>query len=395
MLLILAGPNDNPAGDRLPSIDVLRGLIMVVMALDHVSLMVGRFHSSEMWAGAWTRYSSSLAFMTRFASHFCAPGFFFLMGAGLSLMAASRTTLGWSAGRISRHILVRGLLLIAVSTLIEVPAFLTAILSGPPDPTSSPEFAIPGLTEPRWVLTVLFALGASMVISSALIRLGAAMWAVLAVGALLATALTTPGPDHFDTTYSFARTVLMLSRWSHGVWSQYPVIPWFGTTALGVLLGKWIAVDRRAAFRSLPWIGLGAVAAALAVRAYGGFGNLRAPRDGSWIEFLNFIKYPPALVFTLFMVGGNMLLLAGIERMRLWTNRAGQVLRVFGQAPLAYYLGHLWLFAIVGAVAFRAGAGYLTVYLVWVVGLVPLYVFARWYGDVKMGTPADSLWRFF
>lgn len=393
--MIVAGHNGHPSGDRLPSIDILRGLIMVVMALDHVSLMVGRFHSSEMWAGAWTRYSSVLAFLTRFASHFCAPGFFFLMGAGLSLMAASKAAGGWSAGRVSRHILVRGLLLVAVSTLIEVPAFLTAILSGPPDQASSPEFATPGLTEPRWVLTVLFSLGASMVISSALIRFGAAMWALVAVATLLTTALTTPGPEHFDTPYGFARTVLMLSRWSHGVFSQYPVIPWFGTAALGVVFGKWIVADRRGAFRGLPWIGVGAVAVALAVRAYGGFGNLRAPRDGSWIEFLNFIKYPPALVFTLFMVGGNVLLLAGIERTKLWTNSAGQFLRVFGQAPLAYYLAHLWLFAIVGAVAFRDGAGYVTVYVVWVVGLVPLYLFTRWYRDFKMGKSADSLWRLF
>lgn len=368
---------------------------MVVMALDHVGLMVGRFHSAEMWAGAWTRYSSGLPFFTRFASHFCAPGFFFLMGAGLSLMAGSRTTQGWSAGRISRHILVRGLLLIAVSTLLEVPAFLMAILSGPSNPASSPEFAIPGMTQPRWVLTVLFALGASMVISSALIRFGATVWALLAAAALLATALTTPGPEQFETPYGFARTVLMLSRWSHGVWSQYPVIPWFGTTALGVLFGKWIVDNRRAAFRSLPWIGLSAVAAALAVRASGGFGNLRDPRDSSWIEFLNFIKYPPALVFTLFMIGGNLLVLAGIERTQLWTHRAGRVLRVFGQAPLAFYIGHLWLFAIVGAIWFRAGTGYLTVYLVWVAGCVPLYFLARWYRDFKMGKSADSLWRLF
>lgn len=383
------------AGRRLPSIDVLRGLIMVVMALDHVSLMVGRFHSSEMWAGAWTHYSSSLAFLTRFASHFCAPGFFFLMGAGMSLMASSRAAHGWRARRISRAILIRGLVLIAVSTLVEVPAFLTAILSGPPDPAASPEFAIPGMTEPRWVLTVLFALGASMVLSAALIHAGAVVWTVLAMGALLGTALTTPGPEHFDTPYGFARTVLMLSRWSHGVWSQYPVIPWFGITALGILFGKWIVADRRAAFRSLPWIGMGAVAAALALRAAGGFGNLRAPRDGTWIEFLNFIKYPPALVFTLFMVGGNLLLLAGIERLQLWIHRAGAILRVFGQAPLAFYLAHLWLFAIVGAIAFRGGTGYLAVYLVWIAGLVPLYLLTRWYRDVKMRKPEDSWWRLF
>jgi uncharacterized membrane protein len=379
---------------RLQSIDVLRGLIMVAMALDHVGLMVGRFHSQEMWAGAWTRYASAVPFLTRFVTHFCAPGFFLLMGAGVSLMADSRERQGWTANRISRHILTRGAVLILVATFLEVPAFLAATLSGP-SLGANPEFAIPGMTQPRWVLTVLFTLGMSMVISAIFIRARSAVWALLAAGALLATAMTTPGPEHFATPYSFARTVLMVSRWSHGVWSQYPVIPWFGIAALGVLLGRWLAADQRGAFRALPWIGLAALTVALALRAYGGFGNFRTPRDGSWIEFLNVIKYPPALVFTLFMLGGNLLALAAIERAHLWTTRAGRVLRVFGQAPLAYYIAHLWLFAIVGIIGFRQGTGYSVVYAIWIAGLVPLYFVTRSFRDFKMARPADSIWRFF
>lgn len=379
---------------RLRSIDVLRGLIMVVMALDHVGLMVGRFHSQEMWAGAWTRYSGAVPFLTRFITHFCAPGFFLLMGAGLSLMAASRERQGWSASRISRAILTRGALLVVVATFLEVPAFLAATLSGP-SLGSNPEFAIPGMTQPRWVLTVLFALGTSMMISAIAIRARPAVWALLAAAALLATAITTPGPQNFATPYGFLRTVLMVSRWSHGVWSQYPVIPWFGIAALGVLLGRWIAADQRGAFRALPWIGLGAIASALALRAYGGFGNFRTPRDGSWIEFLNFIKYPPALVFTLFMLGGNLLALAAIERAHLWTTRAGRIFQVFGQAPLAYYIAHLWLFAIVGIIGFRQGTSYGVVYAIWLAGLVPLYFVTRAFRDFKMARPPESLWRFF
>ncbi len=139
----------------------------------------------------------------------------------------------------------------------------------------------------------------------------------------------------------------------------------------------------------------GGVALALALRALGGLGNLRLPRDGSWIEFFNFIKYPPALVFTLFMVGGNLLALAAIERARLWATRAGRILQVFGQAPLAYYIAHLWLFAAIGIVWFRHGTSYGVVYLVWIAGLVPLYFFTRWYRDFKMAKPATSWWRYF
>ncbi|MBI2680140.1 MAG: DUF1624 domain-containing protein [Candidatus Solibacter usitatus] len=381
--------------DRLPSIDLLRGLIMVVMALDHVSLMVGRFHSSEMWAGAWTQYSSALPFLTRFVTHFCAPGFFFLMGVGASLLADARRKQGWSDGRIARFLLVRSLLLILVSMFIEIPAWLTAIMSAPPDMASGPAELIPGMTQPRFVFTVLIGLAGSMILSAAFIRFRSAVWAVLATAALLGSALTTPGPPDVATPYSFLRTLLMISRWSHGVWVQYPIIPWFGTAALGVLFGRWIVHDRAAAFRSIRWIGLGAVLAAIALRAYGGFGNIRPPRDGSWIEFLNFIKYPPALVFTLFMLGGDLLLLDLIERTRLGRMKLGRLLQVFGQVPLAYYLAHLWLFAIVGAIWFRQGAGYLAVYIIWIAGLVPLYFITRWYRDFKMAKSADSLWRFF
>jgi uncharacterized membrane protein len=381
--------------ERLGSIDVLRGLLMVVMALDHVGFMVGRFHSQEMWAGAWTRYSGAIPFLTRFVTHFCAPGFFLLMGAGLAFAGESRAAHGWSSGRISRYLLARGALLVVVATFLEVPAFLLATISGPSSPGANPEFAIPGMTEPRWVLTVLYALGVSTMVSAVFLRARSAVWVALAVAAILGTALTTPGPEHFDTNYGFLRTVLLVSRWSHGIWAQYPFVPWFGITALGVLLGRWLIRDRAACFRALPWIGLAMLMVAGLLRLAGGFGNLRAPRDGSWIEFLNVIKYPPSLVFTLGMVGGNLLMLAAIERARLWTSRAGRVLLVFGQAPLAFYIAHLWLFAVVGAIWFRQGTSYAVVYLVWLAGLVPLYFITRWYRDVQLKKPVDSWWRFF
>ena len=380
---------------RLGSIDALRGLIMIVMALDHVSFMVGRFHSGEMWAGLWTRYSSPIAFLTRFATHLCAPGFFFLMGAGISLLAASRRQQGWSDGRISGFLLKRGLLLVLVSFFLEIPAWLIGLMSSRVEPLTGSDSIIPGDGPPLMVFTVLVGLGLSMALSAAFIRFRAAVWAALAVAALLATALLTPGPEHISTAYGFFTGLLLIPGINHHIWVQYPVIPWFGMAALGVLFGRWIVRDRRAALGSAPWLGLAALAAAIALRAYGGFGNIRVPRDTSWIEFLNFIKYPPALVFTLFMLGVNLLLLTAFERIPVLLAPAGRVLRVFGEAPLAFYLAHLWLFALVGAVAFRDGAGYLAVYLVWLAGLWPLYVVTRRYRDFKHAKPIDSYWRLF
>lgn len=387
-------PGMADASSRLRSIDVLRGLIMVVMALDHVGLMVGRFHSQEMWAGAWTRYQSALPFLTRFVTHFCAPGFFLLMGAGMALMAGARARQGWTDGHITRSIVTRGLLLVVVATFFEVPAFVIATLSGPPLGDNS-EFAIPGTPERRWVLTVLFALGTSMAVSGLLIRARSAVWALLAAAALLVTAVTTPGPEHVDTVYGFGRTVLMLSRWSHGVWAQYPLVPWFGIAALGVLLGRALAADKARVYRALPWVGLACLALAVGLRAAGAFGNLRAPRDGSWIEFLNLIKYPPSLVFTLFMVGGNLLLLAFLERAQVWTTGLGRVIETFGRSPLAFYIAHLWLFSLIGVAWFRQGTGYGAVYAIWLGGLVPLYLVTRWYGAFVARRPATSAWKYF
>ena len=391
----MATPPGAHASGRLESVDLLRGLLMAVMALDHVGYMVGRFHSQEMWAGAWTVYSSAVPFLTRFVTHFCAPGFFLLMGAGLAFMAESRARRGWPSSRIARFIFTRGAMLLLVATFLEVPPFLLATVSGPLRPGSDPAFAIPGMTEPRWVLTVLYALAVSTMASALVIRAQSWVWVALAAGAILTTAITTPGPEHFATEYGFLRTILMVSRWSHGIWAQYPFVPWFGITALGVLLGRWLIADLAGCMRRLPLIGLAAIGVAIALRVGGSFGNLRAPRDGSWIEFLNFIKYPPALVFTLFMVGGNLLLLVLFERTRAWTIAIRRALLVLGQAPLAFYIAHLWLFAVIGMLWFRQGTGYAAVYAIWLAGLVPLYVFTRWYRDRKLATAADSIWRFF
>lgn len=378
---------------RLASLDRLRGLIMVVMAIDHASFMVGRFHSGEMWAGMWTRYASPVAFLTRFVTHFCAPGFFFLMGVGLSLFASDRARQGWTAGRVSRFIGTRGLLLVLVSFFLELPAWIIALLSSRVASPMGPDAVIPGDGPPRFVFTVLVGLGLSMVLSSLFVRARTIVWAGLAVTALTASVVLTPGPEALLIPHGFLTRLLLIPGLTHHIWVQYPVVPWFGLTALGVLLGRWIVHDRAKAFAALPWLGLAALAAAIALRALGGVGNIRPPRDTSWIEFLNFIKYPPALVFTLFTLGVNVLVLAWMDRMQERVGRIGQWLQVFGQAPLAFYLAHLWLYALIGAAAFRDGTGYATVYMVWAASLWPLYLVTRRYRDLKQTKAAESYWR--
>ena len=378
---------------RLRAVDVLRGSLLAVMALDHVGLMVGRFHSQEMWAGAWPRYDAALPFLTRFVTHLCAPGFFLLLGAGLALQVDARAKSGWAPGRASRAIVTRGVVLLAVATLLEVPAFLIATLTGP-SPGDNPDFAIPGGPERRWVFTVLYALAVSTIAGGLLARVRSGVWAALAVVAILVTAITTPGPDQGAVDFSFARSVLFVSRWSHGVWTQYPWVPWFGIAALGVLLGRALVADEAGTYRRLPWIGAAALVAGALLRAAGGFGNVRIPRDGSWIEFLNVLKYPPSLVFTLWMVGLDLLLLSAMQRTAAWTTAGGRWLDMLGRAPLVFYIAHLWLFAVVGALWFRQGTGYDVVYAIWLGGLVPLSFITARVSRFIANRPAGSAWRY-
>ena len=113
------GGGEKPA--RLLSLDALRGLIMVLMALDHANHFVAQLHSpGEYWGGAFPGYSTgrTLAFLTRLVTHLAAPGFFFLMGVGMLLFARARRRHGWGEGQILVHFLIRGALLIALQLLV-------------------------------------------------------------------------------------------------------------------------------------------------------------------------------------------------------------------------------------------------------------------------------------
>src|SRR5262245_23693850 len=109
---------------RLLPLDMVRGLLMIVMALDHANLFIAHQHSSgEFWNRPLPHYESAIAFLTRFVTHMAAPGFFFLMGAGMILFAEARRDLGWSEWRIARQFVVRGLALIGLQMLVENPAW--------------------------------------------------------------------------------------------------------------------------------------------------------------------------------------------------------------------------------------------------------------------------------
>src|SRR4030042_2962101 len=117
------------AAQRFIALDAHRGFIMVLMAIDHASYFIARVHSAEFWGAALPVYPSAIWFWTRWITHLCAPGFFFLMGIGMILFADARRQAGWEEGRITRFFVIRGLLLIFLQLFVEDPAWILGTLS--------------------------------------------------------------------------------------------------------------------------------------------------------------------------------------------------------------------------------------------------------------------------
>ena len=132
---------------RLGWLDAHRGFIMIVMAIDHAAGLILRQHAAEYWGVEMHVYDDPLAFFTRFITHICAPGFFLFMGMGIFLLENSRGKSGWSEGKITKHLALRGGLLLLVNQLIENPAWILGLVVFPsPDlPQGDP---LPGLMGP-------------------------------------------------------------------------------------------------------------------------------------------------------------------------------------------------------------------------------------------------------
>jgi uncharacterized membrane protein len=219
---------------RLFPLDALRGLIMVLMALDHANYFVAQQHSTgEHWGGPFPVYTNAATFLVRLVTHPAAPGFAFLMGVGMILFARSRRTQGWNEWWITRHFLVRGGLLVLLQLLVVNWAWKLG-----PDPF------------PRVYIGVLVALGGGMLIGSVLLRLNAA--ALLVLSAVLFVGIELTHPDPVQWGLIFDQPLGLLLGYSGGdanLWSNYPVLPWLELVVFGMAFGNWLMVDSQQAFR--------------------------------------------------------------------------------------------------------------------------------------------------
>lgn len=364
---------------RDTSIDLLRGAVMLLMALDHARHF---FHDgADPTDLATTTYP---LFFTRWVTHFCAPVFVLL--AGVSAWLSGRAM---SARQATWLLLTRGLWLVALELSLVRFGWLFNV---------NYRFTF---------VQVIWALGWSMVALAALARLGPRVAGVVGVAMVAAHNLADGVHARDLGALSWLWHVLHEPgrlRPAEGltVYIAYPLVPWVGVMAAGYGLGAWLDADPSAKRARLLRLGAGLTLAFVALRTLNRYGDpsrwTAQPRLGfTALSWLDCTKYPPSLLYLL-MTLGPALIAWGVAVGR--PPRRESLLVTIGRVPLFYYVIHLpllhlmaglWLFARGGAAAVAAAAAARRgpgvplwgVYIAWAVALALLWPACRWFDALK------------
>lgn len=380
--------SETPLAGRVRSVDLMRGIVCVLMAIDHV----------RVYSGIPAGGPTPGIFFTRWVTHFVAPGFCFFAGTAAFFLGRR---LGDPAA-LAKFLVTRGLLLVVLElTLLRFAWAFTVDYS---------QFALAG---------VIWMLGWCMVLLGALVRLPAKTigWAGMAIVAfqqlfaLVPRALPEAARPGFSTVWEF-----IYSSGFEG-WSRisilYVIVPWIGVMCAGYGFGLLLLRDEANRRRVLPRIGWGMAAAwivvgsAVALMRGSGGGDDGEGGAPFLIRLLNQQKYPASQLFLLMTLGPIIALLPAAERWRSWWADA---FTTIGRVPMFYYVAHLFLIhmlAIAGMLLFKGAfdaAWYATapytyfpdefhwslpqLYVVFALAIVILYPMCRWYADIKATRPA-------
>ncbi|HTK20843.1 MAG TPA: heparan-alpha-glucosaminide N-acetyltransferase domain-containing protein [Mucilaginibacter sp.] len=388
--------NPNPAviqKYRIESIDILRGAVMLIMAIDHVRdfFLYGHPEPNDL------EVTTPLLFFTRFITHFCAPVFVLLTGISACLAGTRRTQ-----SQLSLFLIKRGLWLI----FIELVVITFAI-------TLNPFYSV-------LILQVIWAIGGSMILLGLLVGLKAS-WRVIGIIGIIILF----GHNIFDvvkvhavTDTFWGRLLLTTRRGPSGLWPlghgyrlamAYALLPWTAVMLIGYAFGqlykKMFDVVRRR--KILMYSGLSLIAFFLVFRYFNIYGDpspwsVQKTTALSIISFFNVTKYPCSLLYVAITLGPSLIILSVTENI---SNKLTRILIVYGNVPFFYYLCHWYLIKAFNVIVFYMsgfnngqivnphrrnyfqpddfGFSLLGVYIVWLMVIVLLYFPCRWYSKYK------------
>jgi uncharacterized membrane protein len=329
-----------------------------------------------------------VAFLTRWLTHLCAPGFFMLMGIGIVYFAESRVAAGWTPWRITRFLATRGAVLLVVQHVLENPAWLMGTLSVDP----SVEATMPAVPGPGGELmlgfAVLSALGVAMIVGSVLWRASDRLLWLLSAVVLIVSRDIAPGVSAALSPQSVWMQLLFVPGHTGILQNLYPWVPWLFPMMVGLMAARVIRTDFAWITGTIAWRGAGLIGLFVVFRWFGGDPH---PPSGGLIGWLTVTKYPPSWAFFALMLGINLILLSALAR---WPARWLAPLEVFGRTPFFFYLAHLWIFSALSWF-FPMGTSFSVMYLVWAVVVAALYPMCARYAHFKFAKPATSLWRLF
>lgn len=378
------------AKSRIPSIDFLRGTIMIIMALDHVRdyLYSGSFYFDPLDLDK----TSGALFFTRWITHFCAPVFMLLAGTSAFLMGQKKTK-----KELSAFLVKRGLWLVFLEMIVVNFGWNFNI-----------QFS-------SFFFITIWALGVSMIVLAGFIHLPKKL-------ILLFCIVLVAGHNLFDGVHITGNTLpafgwAILHEQQFFTWHSkmllvgYPLIPWIGVMPLGYLLGEWYATgydaDKRK--KNLWMLGLGAIAVFVVLRfsnLYGDPVQWTSQKNPffTFLSFLNVNKYPPSLLYLLCTLGPALLFLAITEK---HNGAVVKVISVYGRVPMFYYLIHIYIIHLAALIASAVtpgqdwtiwllkepiwftkelrGYGFSlpVAYLFWITIVAALYPFCNWYDKYK------------
>jgi uncharacterized membrane protein len=361
---------------RLQAIDWLRGLVMILMTIDHAGAIWDARHLHGDSAHGWHRGDPlpPAEFLTRWVTHICAPTFVLLAGAALALSSERRGNQPGQTGFIVR----RGLLIAALD-----PVWMSL------------GFAAYNIA----IFQVLYAIGLSLVCMAFLRRLSSAS---LLAGAIAIQLLGELSARWHPTTQPLSALWVALftggQPFPHAV-IAYPLVPWLSMMMAGWVLGRWFLATRdRPAMQRVPTlaaIGVGLLGVFVLVRGLDGYGNWGLYRDSmSILQWMHVAKYPPSLSYTTLELGLAFLLLAlfcALDDGR--PRRFLAPLAVFGSTAFFFYLFHVHLIGLAEKLGEHFFAvdqrqnGLLKTYVVTLLTLLALYPLCRWYRGYKLRHP--------
>ncbi len=386
--------------ERLYSIDLLRGVVMMIMLLDHTRDFV---HSGGMADPTNLSTTTVPLFLTRWITHYCAPTFVFLSGISIFLQKMK----GKPTGELSWFLLTRGLWLVLMEFTLVRFGFVFNL-----------DYSFLGAAQVIWVI------GVSMVIMAGLVYLPLSVIAIYGLALVLLHNLLDgiqvppnvafagqPPPDAGQVLWIILHQPGALTLGGATAFIAYPLIPWTGVMALGYVVGSVYAWDAERRQKWLLRAGIVASAAFVVLRRINVYGDAsrwsEQERGGvfTFLSLLNTTKYPPSLLYLLMTLGPALIVLSLMDRIdgkAIWQ----RICIIFGRVPMFYYLlqfplahamgviisylagkdiGYFFLNFPASAAAAPPDAGFplWVVYLAWIAGLVILFPLCYWWGNLK------------